>query len=136
MDLLNDEDENERWVSSVCPPGFLHCTWQSQCHHLCISFDTFGNMPVAEKLLFALHEPQAFTTELLLLQQDAVGELLGNMAGPGGRLRPPEAGRRARIMQSRGTRVLGDGPTSAVAAGPNAPSAQHRSGQALLQQLH
>ena len=59
--------------------------------------------------------------------QDAVGELLGNMAGAGGRMNNPDR-RRARIMQSRGTRVLGDGPqsTSAIAAGPTAPSTQHR----------
>lgn len=66
------------------------------------------------------------------MPQDAVGELLGNMAGAGGRMRPQEAGRRARIMQSRGTRVLGEGPTSAVAAGPTVPSTQHRSSHTLL----
>ena len=64
-----------------------------------------------------------------------MGELLGNMAGPGARLINPDR-RRARIMQSRGARVLGDGPPSASthAVGPSAPSTQHRYTQKCLQQ--
>lgn len=56
--------------------------------------------------------------------QDAVGDLLGGMAGPGIR---PANGRRQRIMQSRGTRALGETQAvAAIAAGPTAPSSQHR----------
>lgn len=55
--------------------------------------------------------------------QDAVGDLLGDMAGPG--MRP--INRRQRIMQSRGTRALGESQAAtAIAAGPAAPSSQHR----------
>ena len=62
----------------------------------------------------------------LLLLQDAVGDLLGTM---GGGMRNMNVDRRRhRIMQSRGTRALGEGPqaAAALAAGPAAPSAQHR----------
>lgn len=56
--------------------------------------------------------------------QDAVGDLLGGMAGPGIRA---TNGRRQRIMQSRGTRALGESQAvAAIAAGPAAPSSQHR----------
>lgn len=56
--------------------------------------------------------------------QDAVGDLLGGMAGPGIRA---TNGRRQRIMQSRGTRALGESQAvAAIAAGPAASSSQHR----------
>ncbi|DBB00800.1 TPA: hypothetical protein ACH3X1_000730 [Trebouxia sp. C0004] len=58
---------------------------------------------------------------------DAVGDLLGNMGGAGMRNMNADR-RRHRIMQSRGTRALGEGPqaAAAIASGPAAPSAQHR----------
>ncbi|KAL0033594.1 hypothetical protein WJX79_006288 [Trebouxia sp. C0005] len=58
---------------------------------------------------------------------DAVGDLLGNMGGAGMRNMNADR-RRHRIMQSRGTRALGEGPqaAAAIASGPAAQSAQHR----------
>ena len=65
--------------------------------------------------------------------QDAVGDLLGNMGGAGMRTMNADR-RRQRIMQSRGTRALGEGPQAAAAnvSGPAAASAQHRYNSALL----
>ncbi len=62
-----------------------------------------------------------------LVSQDAVGDLLGNMGGAGMRNMNADR-RRHRIMQSRGTRALGEGPQAAAAipSGPAAQSAQHR----------
>ena len=62
-----------------------------------------------------------------LVSQDAVGDLLGNMGGAGMRNMNADR-RRHRIMQSRGTRALGEGPqaAAAMASGPAAQSAQHR----------
>ena len=61
------------------------------------------------------------------MSQDAVGDLLGNMGGAGMRNMNADR-RRHRIMQSRGTRALGEGPqaAAAIASGPAAQSAQHR----------
>ena len=63
----------------------------------------------------------------LLVSQDAVGDLLGNMGGAGMRNMTADR-RRHRIMQSRGTRALGEGPqaAAAIASGPAGQSAQHR----------
>ena len=74
--------------------------------------------------------------------QDTVGDLLGNMAGAGMRTERMQVDRRRqRIMQTRGTRGLGEGPQAAAAmsAGPSASSAQHRCqhcSSALYTQLH
>ncbi len=61
------------------------------------------------------------------VSQGAVGDLLGNMGGAGMRNMNADR-RRHRIMQSRGTRALGEGPqaAAAIASGPAAQFAQHR----------
>ena len=97
----------------------LTCRFKLQCHNA--SADLLSTWHYNYEYLSRLILPSQFGFNLSV--QDAVGDLLGGMTGPG--MRP--INRRQRIMQSRGTRALGESQAAAaIAAGPVAPSSQHR----------
>ena len=101
----------------------LTCCFKQQCHNasanLLLSWH-YNNIQAP----FMVDDAILYLVQAVVISvQDAVGDLLGGMAGHG--MRP--INRRQRIMQSRGTRALGESQAAAaIAAGPAAPSSQHR----------